>query len=264
MDQPQHQVLRTEQQSYRYMAYPFQKQPLHLLYPGRIMEQEYHYTGENIPNEDPFGLEKTQAQTVALARAAKMEREALARHLGGKDKIARHPAVEPEAVIEDPDLARLSINTSFGLEGGLQTVPSNLGNLQNVEDRTRKIAGKVRKSLESGVSAQRFEEDVLPRYDWQASDTIQNNIIETYAHNNSDPLVVIRPKTRNSKFGLWIALAVVGILAVVFIVLIIYGIYKHRSYAKAIQPKIFHVVSPQYLPPGMKPDIIGSSPASVY
>ena len=115
MDQPQHQVFGTDRQSYRYMAFPFQKQPLHLLYPGRVMEQEYHYTGENIPNEDPVGLEKTRAQTAALARAAKMEREALSRHLGGKDKIARHPAVEPEAVREDPDLARLSINTSVGL-----------------------------------------------------------------------------------------------------------------------------------------------------
>jgi len=310
MDQPQHQVFGTDQQSYRYMAYPFQKQPLQLLYPGRVMQQDYHYTGENIPNEDPEGLDRTRHQTAALAYAAKMEREALSKHLGGKDKIARHPAVEPEAIIEDPQLQHIGLGTSFGLNADLENVPTK--SLGQVEKRGHKIVDHVRGRLRGASPDPLSEEEILPRYDWQASgagyDRIQDDIIETYASDhhtykscegntcttfNCDnsaqtctsqtcsrsggncgsieqcdwnqyctPEVVDSTvgSTDSKKTTMWIVLAIIGILAIVFIALIIYGIHKHRSHAQIVQPKAYHVVPPEYLAPGMRPDITGPSP----
>ena len=234
MDQPQHQVFGTDKQSYRYMDYPFQKQPLQLLYPGRVMQRDWHYTGENIPNEDPIGLAKTQYQTAALAYAAKMEQEALARHLGGRDKIVRHPAVEPEAVIEDPSLASMSIQTTPGMDGNLDNVPSRLDDLSQVEDQIHKITADVRKSLKGGSPAPLSKEEILPRYNWQAAgvgyDGIKENIIETFAQEGRR--TASTPESSTSDSIMWISIVIIGILAAIFIAMIIYEISKHRSYAK--------------------------------
>ena len=104
-----YQVYRSDVGSYQYLVHPLPPQQLQELYPGKLMSNQWHYTGDNIPNEDPEGLEYTKSRMSALARAAAMEEEALARHLGGKHHVARHPAVTPEATIEDPDLRSLSV-----------------------------------------------------------------------------------------------------------------------------------------------------------
>ncbi len=96
--------------SYRYMAYPLQQQPLQLLYPGRYMTPDMHFTRDNIKNSDPEGLARTKFQDKALQQASDIESEALSRLLGGKGKILRHPAVMPESVIEDPSLANVIID----------------------------------------------------------------------------------------------------------------------------------------------------------
>ena len=83
--------------------------PFHLLYPGRRMSIRYEYpSGSNyeIPNESPEvarrDYETKQTERMNYAR----DLEKLARSQGGGDdeKVAVHPAVEPEALTEDPDL----------------------------------------------------------------------------------------------------------------------------------------------------------------
>ena len=66
----QYQVYREGVGSYQYLMYPLQPQQLQELYPGRLMSNQWHYTGDNIPNEDPEGLEYTKSRMSALARAA--------------------------------------------------------------------------------------------------------------------------------------------------------------------------------------------------
>ena len=110
MSGPQWQVYRKDVGSYRYMKYPLQQQPLQLLYPGRYMTMDMHFTRDNIPNSDPEGLARTKFQDKALQQAANIESEALSRLLGGHGKILRHPAVMPEASIENPSLANVTID----------------------------------------------------------------------------------------------------------------------------------------------------------
>ncbi len=141
MDKPEWQV-NTSNQSYRYMGYPLLPQRLHTLYPGRLMSQKWHYTGDNIPSEDPIGLQETQAHNAALTRAAEMEEEALERHLGGRNKISRHPPVEPEATIEDPSLKGITIQTPVDPE--TSDIKSPLDRLQMIEDNVEQIARGIR------------------------------------------------------------------------------------------------------------------------
>ncbi len=102
--------------SYRYMGHPLPKfQTLHHLYPGRPMSKKWHYTGENIPHTDYDGndnqdqLLREREESDSLTQAAMIQEEMLARHLAGPKRIVPHPAVEPEAVIEDPQLRGLTI-----------------------------------------------------------------------------------------------------------------------------------------------------------
>ena len=145
-----YQVFREGEGSYHYSAYPLPPQELQLLYPGRLMSNQWHYTGDNIPNEDPQGLAYTKSHSSALERAAAIEEEALARHLGGKNKVARHPAVEPEAVIEDPDLRYVSIRDSPN--PNLDKVPSQIPSMRTID-----IAGE-RLSETSRAESHRAEE----------------------------------------------------------------------------------------------------------
>jgi len=132
------QTFREGEGSYRYLKFPLPKQQLQLLYPGRLMSNQWHYTGENIPNEDPTGLAETQSHMSALQRAAAIEEEALERHLGGKHKIARHPFVTPESSIEDPDLKSVSILDSAN--PNLQKVPGNLPSMKTIESRGEQMS----------------------------------------------------------------------------------------------------------------------------
>ena len=134
-----YQVFRQGKGAYRFMQYyPLPKQQLQLLYPGRLMSNQWHYNGDNIPNEDPQGLIYTQSHTSALERAAAIEEEALARHLGGKYNVARHPFVAPESTIEDPDLRYVSIRDSP--DPNLQKVPSHIPSMKTIDTAGERLS----------------------------------------------------------------------------------------------------------------------------
>jgi len=90
-------------QSYRYLDKPPLKQKLHTLYPGRLMSEKWHYTGENIPPESGYGCNGVM-QDYANSHKADMFSEMQNRRLGGDRKIIPHPAIEPDNVIDDPQL----------------------------------------------------------------------------------------------------------------------------------------------------------------
>lgn len=247
MDQPQHQVFGNAQ-SYRYMSYPFPKQELQLLYPGRLMNNQYHYTGENIPNENPEGLERTKYVGAALAKAAKMEGEALARHLGGKDKVVPHPAVEPEAIIEDPNLAGLSIHDLGGLNPNLDNVPSPYDNLKKIDKDDDRIVDRIRKEEGKGPTTEHNPDNILPEYDWKSlpeREYYETTVLE------SDSL-----SEKHRSTIMWISLIVIGIIAAVAIALMVYGAHKHKTDTNATKPSQYHYVAPQFLPPGTSPQNI--------
>jgi len=146
-----YQTFREGKGAYRYLQYyPLPKQQLQLLYPGRLMSNQWHPNGDNIPNEDPQGLAYTQSHMSALERAAAIEEEALARHLGGKHKVARHPFVAPESVIEDPGLRDVSIQG--GPNPNLQKVPSHIPSMSAID------VGGERLSASSRAESHRAEE----------------------------------------------------------------------------------------------------------
>lgn len=77
---------------------------LHSLYPGKPMQTWYNYSRTNIPNDHPFELAMfNNTQHAQLAEQVKTENQ-FALDEAGKYKVIQHPAVEPEATIEDPDL----------------------------------------------------------------------------------------------------------------------------------------------------------------
>nr|QBK86216.1 MAG: hypothetical protein LCMAC102_00100 [Marseillevirus LCMAC102] len=216
MDDPQYQVFREDNPAYRYTKYPFRKQHLQLLYPGRLLTQEYHYTGENIPNENPEGLLKTKTHDAALAKAASMEQEALARHLGGKDKVVRHPAVEPEAVLEDPKLTSLTLGDTAGLNPNLDKVPSKYDNLRGIEEENVAIVDRVREDEErKNFRSEKTSATVpVPPYDWK-----EDAGVEAY-----DGKVPQEPVCKNTKSSpnmmLWFVLGIFAIVLIAFLVCI--------------------------------------------
>jgi hypothetical protein len=139
-------------QSYRYyVAHPPKPQPLHTLYPGRYMTNSYHYTGDNIPNDDLPGAYATQKMSAALSKAADNELQALELHLGGKHKVTRHPPVEPEALLEDP---RLDSLTPY-LKDGPQDirVKSPFKSLSQVREENEKLIERDTNSREREISS---------------------------------------------------------------------------------------------------------------
>ena len=227
-DQPQHEVFGGNGQSYRYMAYPPQKQILQLLYPGRPMLQNYGFLDINIPNEDPFGLEETKYQSAALTHAAKMEQEALARHLGGKDKVVRHPAVDPDEMINNPQLQWLP---GSDIDVNLDRVPSKFDSLSGIVRDDESIVDQVRGGMRNESPNPLSREDVLPRYDWQASgvgyDGIEDNIIETFAMDYKKPMLSQKKEVdNNTPFVVKFSVAISLFVFFSFIILLSYGIYK--------------------------------------
>lgn len=77
---------------------------LHYLYPGHPMQTWYSYDRKNVPNDHPLQLaEYTANQHNQLVTQVKTENQ-YALDEAGTYKVIQHPAVEPEATIEDPDL----------------------------------------------------------------------------------------------------------------------------------------------------------------
>lgn len=142
------------------------KQPLQLLYPGRFLLPGDNYNGSNIPHEDMEGLEKTRKMSQALRTAYDIEKEALSRHLGGKYPIYPHPAVEPDAIINDPRLSGVSLD--FGGESGAVDNSSSF-QLQNPIENARELVKQSRIENATGTTTPEFR-----GYNWR------NNLEEEY------------------------------------------------------------------------------------
>lgn len=270
MDQPQHQVFGANPQSYRFMGYPLQQQKLQLLYPGRLMERNWDFTGDNIPNEDPEGLERTRNQNSALAKAAKMEMEAMERHLGGKHKVVNHPAVEPEAMIEDPAL--IGLDMKQGAQAGpdleviksptfKQTLDKVYGDVLDVRSKEAALAreyplsqqqiAEMSPTTKGTEFAQTPEEriQVLPRYNFRENFESDTKGTETATPSKKVSGATIGPvQPSTPHYGWGIALGALGILVVALIALLVYGM-KTSSDSK---PTYYTVVHPEFLGPGMK------------
>ena len=167
MDKPQYQVMGNSGESFRYMAYPFQRQQLQLLYPGRPMEQGYHYSGDNIPNPNPVGLRVTKEVENTLEDVSRMENEALARRYGGIHNIINYPAVEPDAIIEDPRLTGLTLESTIGLNPNSESVYSPYDNLSGTYETGEDVVDYVRSKEEGRDRRMRFDDNKLPRYNWE-------------------------------------------------------------------------------------------------
>lgn len=135
------------------------KQPLQLLYPGRFLSPNDNYNGSNIPHEDMEGLEKTRKMSQALRTAYDIEKEALSRHLGGNHPIYPHPAVEPDAIINDPRLSWVSLE--FGGDPSFKNDEGRIP-LQNPIEKAR---GMVKSSREENAITTRPKE--FNGYHWE-------------------------------------------------------------------------------------------------
>ena len=155
MDQPEYQVFNEGKGAYRFMKYPLPIQKLHTIYPGRLMQRDWHYTGDNIPNEHPMELLRAREHQDALDIAAEMETEAIERHLGGKDKVIRHPAVEPEAPIEDPTLRGLIFERDPSVNPAqVTTLLDNLRKTTTLDDAI--VASTREEERQDSISAGRM------------------------------------------------------------------------------------------------------------
>jgi hypothetical protein len=177
---------------------PQPKQPLQLLYPGRYMEPYYNTTGSNIPNEDMEGLDKSRKMSRSLRVAYDMEIEALSRHLGGKDKIYPFPAAAPEAVIQDPRLATMSMMDSLPhiMKGndpsrGFSAEYSEYNDLDKINSLDVNMVDKARKEDIPQNNVVILDDDGrLPEYDWgeRERDTypVFDETLPTYNDSNSE------------------------------------------------------------------------------
>jgi len=184
MDKPWEQVQTNGKQAYRYMSYPFQKQGLQELYPGRLMNNTMRYNGDNIPNEDPVGLDITREKTRLLGESQKMSENLIARRLGGQYPVVNHPAVEPEAIIDNPELRGVTLESTQGLSPFLEELPnvglapsksSNQGfdesqiqfwrNFEKTEIPAEESRGVERYSLSDTFSENKNIESAIPKKD---------------------------------------------------------------------------------------------------
>lgn len=249
MDQPQHQVFGADRHSYRFMSYPFRKQHLQLLYPGRFLTTQDYYTGENIPNENMDGLDETRESNAILSHVARMEMEALQRHLGGKHPVVPHPAVEPEAPTEDPALTNLTMRDTGGLNPDLDEVPSPYDHLNRMEEDGRQIVKELRETTQARGQAPMTPtnpDNTLPRYDWQSLPEREYYLnMSSSDGSSSDSRMSVSQ----------IAFAIILVIAIVAVVFLIYGVSKNKSISNALKPKNYKVVDPQFLPPRSFPDM---------
>jgi hypothetical protein len=164
---------------------PQPKQPLQLLYPGRFMKPYYNTSGSNIPNEDMEGLDKSRKISRSMKVAYDMEIEALSRHLGGKDKIYPFPAAAPEAVIQDPRLATMSMMETLPeiMKGndpsrGFSAEYSEYNDLNKINSVDVDIVNTSRK--EDVVQSKNILDDngILPEYDWESGERDSYPLVE--------------------------------------------------------------------------------------
>lgn len=108
-------------------------QPLHYLYLGRLLSTQDHYSGDTTYHEEHDKLMKQREIHRRLYVDAMKREENISRYLGGKPpKVLHHPAVEPEALIEDPDLRNIVM--SNGMEDNNINPMYNIENFEDLHD----------------------------------------------------------------------------------------------------------------------------------
>ena len=174
MDRPQTQIFQSNQNSYRFMKYPMQKQKLQLLYPGRFMNSDYHYNGDNILNKYPEGAISTKMKIAELARIASRDEEAISRHLGGKSPIYDHTSIEPEQPVED--IADFTSAIQVGTRGqsdvdrDVEIVKSNLPSLTTLHQDDVIEVNDITKQYPHNTILQKPN-----RYSWKEGFEYDNN-----------------------------------------------------------------------------------------
>lgn len=125
MDRPQYQIPLENASSYRFMRYPLPKGILQELYPGRLIDPNWHFTGDNIPVQ--YGFQVTRNNLALLSKDAALTQESMNRQLGGINPIFDHASVEPENAVEVVDSSIITEN-EVGIRGrpGVVVVPSAL------------------------------------------------------------------------------------------------------------------------------------------
>jgi hypothetical protein len=85
---------------------------LHELYPGVAMNFYFATDRSNVENEHPCEAEEAylQKKKETAQYAKKLERKVRKEGGGDAGKIGPHPAVDPDALINDPDLRQLTMN----------------------------------------------------------------------------------------------------------------------------------------------------------
>lgn len=106
-----HQVPKRDSTSYRFMSNPPKKQPLQLLYPGKLLTPYDSFTGDNIPHEHPEAIAKTRATFQRNALQANHQEIELKTYLGGYGRLLAHPFVEPDVLVDDPILGINTLTT---------------------------------------------------------------------------------------------------------------------------------------------------------
>lgn len=244
MDKPQEQI-PTSGTSYRYMAYPFRSQPLQLLYPGRFMNRTDAADYSNIPNEDPVGLEARMTEDSALSYAYQREIEAMERMLGGKNKIAVHPAVPPEAILDNAGEGggaglESVINNNYGPGADLESVPSPLDSLDGTEASDSLLITDARtaygKAVGNETPAGPINEfgSVPKKYDWEDIPTPNSPVYEYFedARSRTSNITKSKPSpgigfSRDSMKGkgiTWFRVLVLITVILLFTMLVMMGI----------------------------------------
>jgi len=162
MDRPQYQVPQ-QNPSYRFMRYPLPKGPLQELYPGRVIDPNWHFTGDNIPA--PEGFQQTRNQLATLSKDAAFLQESMNRQLGGINPIFEHASIEPENPIElgDPVIITANEVGTRGRREGSFEVESDLPSTNRNYVKGGVDEEKIQANLRS------LPRDIVnTRYGWKA------------------------------------------------------------------------------------------------
>lgn len=135
---------------YRRFSDPPKKQPLHLLYPGRILLPGEGFTSEGIPNEDPQGAALTRNINRELNETAEWESNQYSRILGGHPKTYPEFVDEPEQFVDDsrtvqiqsvsPPSDHSNIPSPLDKEGIKDIVKETLNNIRAEESEMKRYS----------------------------------------------------------------------------------------------------------------------------
>lgn len=222
MDKPQVQVIRNNEQSYRYLRYPIKRQMLHLLYPGRLMEPSWSPDGSNIPHEDMHGWIERRNMENLYDTLSNLEEEAEERRLGGKGKIpANLSAPEPELPIEHTELANVNIESPPDVSS--ENVSSKLDHLNKTMDNIYEAVNEYRQQNPSfPKKRENFTLSANSNQSIPSDDTPHPNI--RYYYNT--PGMKVGYNQPSPKIGWYILMTAILALMLVALGYIIYKLYK--------------------------------------